>query len=172
MRPQITALEDQLVRTRKLVADWRQNAGELYAQLERAPKDLLATARQVVVGVPGSQAALATYWSRLGRGDRSAIVPIVAAVVAEDLDRAISALPVSRVAVTQGVDLLDRVAWLVGALTIDSGSPFADTNRERCPEWAPLEARCRNAYDLLRLNLEAVSRCEARADNDQERRTG
>jgi hypothetical protein len=172
MRPQITALEDELVRTRKLVTDWRQNAGELYAQLERAPKDLLATARQVVVGVPGSQAALATYWSRIGRGDRSKILPIVAAVVAEDVDRAITALPVDWAAVQQGIDLLGRVEWLMGALTVESGSPFADTDRERRPEWAPLEARCRIARDLLRWELEALSQSETGADNAREHRTG
>ena len=117
MGPQITALKDELVRTRKLVADWREKASELYAQLERAPQDLLATARRVVVGVPGAQASLAIYWSRIGRLGRSAIIPIVAAVVAEDLDRAITALPVNLVAVQQGIDLLGRVEWLIGALT-------------------------------------------------------
>jgi hypothetical protein len=100
------------------------------------------------------------------------MLPIVAAAVAEDLDRAITALPVNRAAVHQGLDVLDRVAWLMSSLTTDSGSPFADTNRGRRPEWAPLEARCHNAYDLLRLNLEAVSRSEVGADNDREYRTG
>ena len=170
MRPQITVLEDELVRTQELVAEWRQTAGELDAQLERAPKDLLATARQVVVGVAGAQASLAVYWSRIGRRDRSAILPIVAAVVAEDVDRAITALPVNRVAVQQGVDLLGRVAWLMATLTIDSGGPLADTDRERRPEWAPLEARCRIARDFLRLELEALSPYDTGADCDLEDR--
>jgi hypothetical protein len=121
MRQQITALEEELVRTRKLVADWRQNARELYAQLERAPNELLATAQQVVVGVPGSQAALAIYWSRIGCRDRSEILPIVAAVVAEDLDRAMRELPVNLVAIYRGWDLLGRVAWLMDVLTVESG---------------------------------------------------
>jgi hypothetical protein len=171
MRPRITALEEELVRTRKLVADWREDARELYAQVERAPNELLATARQVVAGVPGSQAALAIYWSRIGGRDRSAILPIVAAEVAEDLDRAMSELPVNLVAVHRGWDLLGRVAWLMDALTVESGRPYADTDRERRPEWAPLEARCCNARELLRLALEALGQCEMGADNDRERRT-
>jgi hypothetical protein len=172
MRLQITALEEELLRTRKLAAEWRDKAEELNAQLERAPDDLLATARRVVVGVPGSQAALAIYWSRIGCRDRNEILPIVAAVVAEDLDRIVTGLPVNVVAIHQCWELVGRVEWLMDALTVESGRLFGDADRERRPEWAPLEARCGNAREFLRLALEALGQCETGAANEREHRTG
>ena len=140
MRPQIGKLEEELSRTQKLLARSRESERELYRRVIRAPTELIIEARHLVAGVPGSQVTLAWCWSRIDYHDRCKIVPILATVVAAEVDRAIGELRVNEDDVDWALGLLDRVGWLMDALSPDSGRPYAPMDRKRRPEWEPLEA--------------------------------
>jgi hypothetical protein len=149
MRPEIGRLEEHLSRTQTLLAKSRASQHDLYERLTQAPDELTAAAQQLVVGTPGCQVTLATCWSRMDRHDRCKALPIIATIVAADVDRVVRTLRVKDADDDRVSELLDRLDWLMDALTLESGGPSALAGRTRRPEWAPLEASVRRAAEWL-----------------------
>jgi hypothetical protein len=163
MRAEIDALENDLALMRKLAADSESSARDLYAQLTRAPDELLAAARQLVAGVRGSQVTLAIRWSRIDYHDRCKILPILATVVADEVDRVVAKLHVNEDHVDWGHGLLRRIEWLMVALTPDSGRLHAATDPKRRPEWAPLQASWIETAESLCISYDLLKQRETRS---------
>jgi hypothetical protein len=140
MRPQIAKLEEELTQTEVLLAKSRETAQELHRRLFRAPADLVMEAQRLVAGGRDAQVMIAWCWSRIDHYDRCKIIPILATVVADELDRAIGELRVKVEDIDKALNLLDRVRWLMHVLTPDSGATYAPVNRGPRQEWEPLEA--------------------------------
>jgi hypothetical protein len=153
----ISELKDELSRTRQQLAQSEAAGREFYRELIRAPDQLIGTARHLVAGVPGAQVSLTLYWSRIPHHDRCKIVPILAAVVADEVGLAMARLRTTEDDLDWGLAMLMRVLVLMDALTPESGRGYLSTPSRR-PEWAPLEAACREAHDTLQIRTEALQR--------------
>jgi len=149
LRPQIAGLEEEMTRIRSLLGKSRASERVLYQRLTLAPDELTMAAQQLVIGTPGCQVILATCWSRMDSHDRCKAIPIIATIVAAEVDRVIATHRFKDADCERVDELVSRLQWLMEALTPDSGRPFASTSERRRPEWAPLETSLRKAAEWL-----------------------
>lgn len=140
MRPQIAQLVEAASQMRSQITRSQASERSLHRRLTQAPEELMVAARQLVDATPRCQVAIVTCWARMDRHDRCKAIPLIATAVAVEADRAVATIGFNETSWEALAELVDRLEWLMTALTPDSGLPLAISADRRRPEWAPLEA--------------------------------